>query len=86
MILDRLNAFMFAHPTCRGAQAHGPSTPLLISRSPFVSLQISKIEPICVPAWAALTIIAGLSRQTPSMPVVMSRLVSAMGGYLHVRL
>jgi hypothetical protein len=39
---------------------------LLISRSQFVSLQISKIEPICVTAWAAETIVAGVVwKRTP---------------------
>jgi hypothetical protein len=36
---------------------------LLIGLAQFVPLQISKIEPICVAAWAARTIIPGLSRK-----------------------
>jgi hypothetical protein len=73
MILDRLNAFMFAHPIVRhavGFRKHGkylrrytPSSLLLIGLAHFVPLQISKIEPICVAAWAARTIIPGLSRK-----------------------
>ena len=73
MILDRLNAFMFAHPIVRHAvrfRKHGkylrrytPSSLLLIGLAQFVPLQISKIEPICVAAWAARTIIPGLSRK-----------------------
>ena len=53
MILDRLNAFMFAHPIVSHA----------VGLAQFVPLQISKIEPICVAAWAARTIIPGLSRK-----------------------
>jgi hypothetical protein len=62
-----------------------PSALLLIGLAQFVSLQISKIEPICVGAWAAKNRPQAAAIQ--SMPVVMSGLVSAMGGgWLHLRL
>jgi hypothetical protein len=51
--------------SCRGARAHDPcprsptpSALLLIGLAQFVPLQISKIEPICVTAWAAAAILA----------------------------
>ncbi|MGZ3352659.1 MAG: hypothetical protein ACXU89_27365 [Xanthobacteraceae bacterium] len=64
---------MFAHPIVRHAvrfRKHGRylrrytrSASLLIGLSQFVPLQISKIEPICVAAWAAGTTIPGLTRK-----------------------
>jgi hypothetical protein len=66
MILDRLNACIFAHPLVRHAVVLERTAAvcvalrrqrlLLIGLAQFVPLQISKIEPICVAAWAAATI------------------------------
>jgi hypothetical protein len=62
-----------------------PSALLLVGLSQFVPLQISKIEPICVAAWAAATIIRAPPQADPSMPVVMPRLVMKRS-WLDIRL
>jgi hypothetical protein len=92
MMLDRLNAFMFAYPLVRHAVApkrgpclrcFTPSALLLMGLPRFVPLQISKIEPFCVAAWATADIVAPGDLRASML--VMPHLVSATGGWLDVR-